>query len=85
MMKGTEGYHPTVGTLGRVATKAHIVYWKPAKRPQGWVGPQGQNSHPEVGDEIIAYCKRKDRDEKDTYHLIEPNGWEKQKGGREEI
>ncbi|HYE21495.1 MAG TPA: hypothetical protein VEA69_23815 [Tepidisphaeraceae bacterium] len=47
--------------------------WKPAKRPTGFAGPQGQNALPAVGETGRLYLKLQ---ADGTYAVLTPNGWE---------
>ncbi len=50
--------------------------WQPAKRPEGWTGPQGQNVVPGPGDVVRFYLRRA----KDGgLSLLSPNGVEPMK------
>lgn len=53
--------------------KIKISYWKPTKRPDGWVGPQGQNGHLNLNDHVKLWLKR---EENNIYRILEPNGIE---------
>ncbi|MEI6806709.1 MAG: hypothetical protein WCK49_09430 [Myxococcaceae bacterium] len=56
------------------AEKIRVKYWKPAKRPNGWTGSQGQNGWMSAGEEVRLFMTKDD--ETDTYDLLMPNGWE---------
>ncbi len=47
---------------------------KTAQRPEGMVGPQGQNQIPAEGDKATFYLTR---DGEGPYKLLQPNGWSK--------
>ena len=51
----------------------YVKAWKPAGRPRGWAGPQGQNVIPAAGDTGRLYVTRA---EDGTFTLLTPNGWE---------
>lgn len=57
------------------AEQIQVKYWKPAKRPHGWTGAQGQNGWMAQGDEVRLYMSK--ARELDTYDLLTPNGFEK--------
>lgn len=62
-------------TMAEIATETiQVNYWKPAKRPQNWTGPQGQNDRMLIGDEVRLFMKKDP--ESDEYHLLTPNGFE---------
>lgn len=50
-----------------------IECWKPFQRPEGWVGPQGQNEIPKEKQKIRVYLKRGPGG---TMEMLQPNGWE---------
>ena len=54
-------------------TSILAMTFKPATRPRGWAGPQGQNDVPAAGAIIRAYL-RKTGD--DAYEFLLPNGLE---------
>jgi hypothetical protein len=47
--------------------------WKPAKRPDGWAGHQGQNLIPKPGQRVRLYVTR---DDDGGFDVLEPNGAE---------
>jgi hypothetical protein len=53
--------------------------WKPKARPDGFVGPQGQNFVPKKGDTVRAYCRIED----DKLIVLEPNGFAKIGGSKD--
>lgn len=57
-----------------VGDTVKLNYWKPAKRPRGWTGSQGQNSLPQVGDKGRFYSH--------TLSLLNPNGWDRTQAGQ---
>ena len=58
------------------AETIEVKFWRPAKRPRGWAGPQGQNSILWRGEEVRLYLTR-DSNQAGVYHLLMPNGWER--------
>ena len=56
---------------GKAPSNLSFTYWQPKKRPQGWAGPQGQNSALSKGQKATVFLTG---DEK-GYRLLEPNGW----------
>jgi len=47
--------------------------WRPAQRPRGWTGDQGQNTKPVEGTSVRCHLRA---DEKDGFKLLTPNGLE---------
>jgi len=62
-------------TLGE---KVNAETWKPGRRPDGWVGPQGQNVRPDVGQLVRCFLRGS---AKEGYTFLEPNGLELLKPG----
>ena len=50
-----------------------VLYRKTGKRPNGWVGPQGQSQLLEKDRKVKLFIRR---DEQGNLHLLEPNGWQ---------
>jgi hypothetical protein len=50
-----------------------VLYRKPGKRPNGWVGSQGQSQLLEKNRKVKLFIRR---DEQGNLHLLEPNGWQ---------
>jgi hypothetical protein len=67
---------PSAIEKGEGLKEGRVVYargWRPAKRPAGWAGPQGQNVIPEAGKRVRMYLvEGKDG----GMDLVEPNGVE---------
>jgi hypothetical protein len=47
--------------------------WEPDRRPDGWVGPQGQNVTPKAGLSVRCYLRGSSQE---GYHFLVPNGLE---------
>jgi hypothetical protein len=50
-----------------------VLYRKTGKRPNGWVGPQGQSQLLEKDRKVKLFIRR---DAQGNLHLLEPNGWQ---------
>ncbi|TYQ26715.1 hypothetical protein PseudUWO311_11460 [Pseudanabaena sp. UWO311] len=50
-----------------------VLYRKTGKRPNGWVGPQGQSQLLEKNRKVKLFIRR---DAQGNLHLLEPNGWQ---------
>jgi hypothetical protein len=50
-----------------------VLYRKTGKRPNGWVGPQGQSQLLEKNRKVKLFIHR---DAQGNLHLLEPNGWQ---------
>lgn len=46
---------------------------KTLRRPNGWAGPQGQNSIPKKDESVRIYLRRT---QEGRLEILEPNGWE---------
>lgn len=49
-----------------------IAFRQTAERPEGWVGPQGQNEVLKVHDRVRLFLVQR----MGRYELVRPNGWE---------
>ncbi|HVF85543.1 MAG TPA: hypothetical protein VM821_06155, partial [Abditibacteriaceae bacterium] len=52
-----------------------VHYWRLKERPEGWVGPVGQNTLPQSGQRGTFFLKR-GASTRSPYELLQPNGWE---------
>ena len=49
-----------------------VTCWTPENRPEGWVGPQGQNEIPKSKERGRFYLRDVGEG---AYEILEPNGW----------
>lgn len=68
----TVQFAPDRTLKGKAPSNLTFTYWRTGKRPQGWAGPQGQNSALSKGQKATVFLQG---DEK-GYRLLEPNGWD---------
>ncbi len=66
----------------QVGQKITVKGWQPKDRPDGWVGPQGQNEIPAAGDKVEVFCsgtidfafRRQGGGSETAHRLLDPNG-----------